>query len=613
MPLNMNTVGTGTGIGGQQSASADFMFKMNDFISSRINSVDMNTFDVSLDPLYDVYNSTGSDYHINSQYWPECAYPLIKYNDELYVYASHSAVDLDNTTINKDILYKAILQPDGTMTRTQISIPFVHIQYAFIFSDYLYLFCDDTYNSSNNISSIYKYDGKTFTKLSAAGPIKNIMNVCRKYNSRCISRGIRVTPIINTDSNDCIIIVGVLQYDSDSYTDNNYIAIAIWKLSKDGIITEVLNPNKIKYDYNVVTFSDSEIKYTSTRRSGVIGKTLLGLCKQSGTPTNIDTFGNVCTSYEYNYDTKDHIIHLGNIFVENSDTTYNPKTIGVKLCKLILTMKYDSKTDTYSYQTTLTDNTLLQNFQNSYSSYELNRSSWFPLSYKKPDTFIVLLHNGYHADYGQGSVSTTPTTLKIWLVKIRSDDIIFKQLKFNHNEYELFSSSMVTNYTVSEYSLLDFDYHIPAFHIFSSYYDGGVRYYTYRILKINTSDMKYSSDDSRYTISMYLNAGDTCRCNCGIVDVDYNNSTISVNSTKYVIPQNGKYTFTCKVHDAYKRPGFIVQSKDGCILNLRIKYDDVNGCVTGYFQKGMTVNGVTVQDDGYTSVSVESPRINITM
>lgn len=106
---------------------------------------------------------------------------------------------------------------------------------------------------------------------------------------------------------------------------------------------------------------------------------------------------------------------------------------------------------------------------------------------------------------------------------------------------------------------------------------------------------------SEFTMSIYLCKGDVVKSDSKISSYTLNGHTTNVNNTSLTVSTNGKYTIhvSC-TGDVY--PDCVVYTNDGSILGCDIEFvDDTH--ITGYFNKGMTINGVKTTSSGYQTIT----------
>lgn len=115
---------------------------------------------------------------------------------------------------------------------------------------------------------------------------------------------------------------------------------------------------------------------------------------------------------------------------------------------------------------------------------------------------------------------------------------------------------------------------------------------------------KTSTDtESIYTqVTWMFEAGDSIICDAGILSVSHADSTSPVNSASYQISSSGVYTFKLNTGSGGEQSSFIIKSKNGGIVCPGITFVDATH-VSGYFIKGLKINGTKITTTGYQTVT----------
>ena len=229
MPLNMNTVGTGNGIGGATSSPV-FTTEPNigEELHKSFSSVNVDMNSVVLQK--EITKSYGTNISLTL--------PQIYFKGEYYGY------DYYYNTYSTN-LYKLVLNQDGSITRTSIySCYLIQDNSVFVCGDYMWFI-----DANNNL---FRYDGTTVVK---------IMTIPQMYTSSPpMSRYMSIVPM-----NDMCTKVIVLQTFGDMgswYID--YGGYSIMEISPDGYIlnpTFTIDPNNGTTPNKILSSSHTYIKF----------------------------------------------------------------------------------------------------------------------------------------------------------------------------------------------------------------------------------------------------------------------------------------------------------------------------------------------------------------
>ena len=140
-----------------------------------------------------------------------------------------------------------------------------------------------------------------------------------------------------------------------------------------------------------------------------------------------------------------------------------------------------------------------------------------------------------------------------------------------------------------------------------SYYQGSYRpvlfyWNTNQLLTIGDvdADLISLSKNIERVVTIYLYSGDVVGSDSTIVSYEYNGELVSVNLNKLKIVNDGVYTF--HIESDVTDPECIIYTKEGTILGCNITFiDDTH--ISGYFSKGMMINGVKTTSSGYQTIT----------
>ena len=247
MPLNMNTVGTGTGIGG--GSGGDLVIRNTSQESSKLIS-SVYYRQVSSMAYSDNYsaNSSHKTLTTNSLQLERWGSGAVYYNGYMYLlYQYNSSYTFNlyryayNQTSNGNTLTSTILNPPFTSNYSTRMIQL---------GNYLYFY--NSYSSSN-VVFLYRFDGSTFTKIASDSMFKYFFN-----QSVTISDGYQYMEIIPMTSD---------KYSGLCCTiDTYYISSTTWGDDRhpngfSGIFTIDSSGFHLKESYTINGYYDSESAY----------------------------------------------------------------------------------------------------------------------------------------------------------------------------------------------------------------------------------------------------------------------------------------------------------------------------------------------------------------
>ena len=236
-----------------------------------------------------------------------------------------------------------------------------------------------------------------------------------------------------------------------------------------------------------------------------------------------------------------------------------------------------------------------------------------PLSYPKYDAYsIIISHWDEYIKSGSGTY-TRAYIDDIWILNIKSYDfsivdsdfqsastVLLDRWKSGNNPHYLAKATM---------QLYDNEPYIIA--LFGSAYEptvGGTS--TFGLIRINVNG-NIDASGSTYTYSGDLIDGDTIYSDDGILSVMVDGILNKYDSiTKYDVTKTGKYTIVTKTNSPYIRPAFVIKTVNGSLLHLDVESVSETD-ITGYFLKNMKVNRITTTKSGFQTVSnaIENSRV----
>lgn len=125
-------------------------------------------------------------------------------------------------------------------------------------------------------------------------------------------------------------------------------------------------------------------------------------------------------------------------------------------------------------------------------------------------------------------------------------------------------------------------------------------------------DATYISDKALFNYYGYLVEGDTICCDDGIISYTLNGVETTVNKNRLKITNNGYYTIKTHVYDAYTYPSFIILDKNKNIVHMKYSITQ-DGKMEGYFIRGMTVNGVDVDESIKSVYTTTNDRFEVSI
>ena len=555
MPLNINTLGTGvggSGSGGGIAIQNNQSYRLVSTASiTNVSKLDMhsNTYECSLNS--DSYRGR------------------ISFNDDTYalyngcLYFVSTAYTNNNTTYE---LYKYELSTlnDGNtiITRTLIPTSFNPIEDDIILQlgKYLYIFKNNSAYSGDNYVGIYRFDGTSFTEIANA--YTSIMTTLFNDSNLSVSGTytqeiLRVRPIVS-EKNDQILCMIEYRIGSGGYWSS---VTGIFSVDDNGFTKVESHRMENVYWDSASIIDDIKPQTSLLIDANTYNKYEIGSSKIVKKKIQINwKLVNSSTSTNRRYTRSLTELESSNISTKSS---INTNTRDIRLVRA----SYPTY-DTYFLACIAKKNSSSIESMNVYTPGE-----WFQLKFDS-----------------KGWVTTDVTAT----VDSSTTAKIAEQARYG------ISLTLVTNAS-KPYFFIRRGY-LPD----SSYSRNFVEY------RYITWDASYDSEGSKYYHKIYLESGDTIRCDDGIISVTVNDKTTTVNKTTHKVTSSGLYTIITNVSDAYAFPSIVILDKNGNIVYVR--YDDISDtAIDGYFLKGMKVNGVVVPKSAKASYTNENGRFSISM
>lgn len=568
MPLNMNTVGTGNGIGGNTTSDTVIGITSSKKVISNI--YDQNVSSININPKNFKEYSTLGELEANANNNKKMAF----YNQSIY--EIEQGTGSSDTPVFQKYEYKLVDGSHGisitaiptTFTiGNSVSSPIIQL------GDYLYIFYIPQYSSSytNLEGYIYRFDGSTFTRITD-NIMKYLFGLDPAYRNNYVV--LNIYPINSDTEEGTMCLIHIYSYSSgSSYHANEFIGI----FSVDNVGFHLIK----KYPVNSNNDSNLATNGSYRRRSGKLFATY-----------------DVFNLYQYEYNDYSH-----NMYSVEYTFKINYNTVD----------DVDPSNPTYNISYTQTSLTNLKKWDSSdATNRNLYRTPKFiRLSYPSYDTYIVAMLAGESA---ASDDDRDEHMLGEWY-----------QLKYTSGCWK--RSDIVASYNGS--TAVDTRITAQGDELFEMFIDGnqidpiiwmrrssspysGSSTRGYIGVKGIDWSITYNSSKARYVHEEYLLSGDIIMCDDGIISVSSNGHTTNVNKTTYTIPKNGKYTIITKMNDAYTYPSFVIIDKYGSFVYVLTQKTSDN-TIDGYFIKGMKVNGNVVQSSKKQSYSSDDGRFKITL
>ena len=568
MPLNMNTVGTGSGFDGGSSCT-EVLFDMSYELSSKVKMTNIT----SISPNGSKYSKTG-DEHYYTESISTCADAVdgatifARYNNELYGSLSRGGQTFCKIQINDDLDVSKI-----TCTYTKITAPFVHFCEALIVGKYMYIVgnaCASTSVSTRDYANdkIYRFDGNSFTEIPTTD-----------FSAGSVSYGLHMHRIPKSSDNSTYVLITSLYAGSP---ENPYFGVL--KLNQDGELEKVFGFNDSKnsdYQYHYL--------YPTNVRS----------CAER---FHLDLGSGYNTAFPLSIELSDSAINIyfGHIYREEGSSF----TVTQYKCVYMITFDLRSTPYPMSFTTVSSYDEISHiSFTSTtapsyYDGIFIARV--YPLDHLLYDSYLMFINNGYGGDSGTASLLN-------YVITTDSKDMSIKSISGGLTSQNTIGSIW---YAAINGLYIDLDSEYPAYHytIYSTRDDDNYYRFTRYMQHIAVTGSQDSSGTT-CTFSTYCQKGDTCICNAGIISYIFDKASVDVNGTKLNITTDGYYIFTTHTYDAYHAPEFIIKSKSGSILGTRCTYN--KNTLTGYFSSGMTINDTKITKNGYNEITIDKPRISI--
>lgn len=568
MPLNMNTVGTGNGIGGNTTSDTVIGITSSKKVISNI--YDQNVSSININPKNFKEYSTLGGLEANANNNKKMAF----YNQSIY--EIEQGTGSSDTPVFQKYEYKLVDGSHGisitaiptTFTiGNSVSSPIIQL------GDYLYIFYIPQYSSSYTKLEgyIYRFDGSTFTRITD-NIMKYLFGLDPAYRNNYVV--LNIYPINSDTEEGTMCLIHIYSYSSgSSYHANEFIGI----FSVDNVGFHLIK----KYPVNSNNDSNLATSGTYRRRSDKLFATY-----------------DVFNLYQYEYNDYSH-----NMYSVEYTFKINYNTVD----------DVDPSNPTYNISYTQTSLTNLKKWNSSdTTNSNLYRTPKFiRLSYPSYDTYIVAMLAGESA---ASDDDRDEHMLGEWY-----------QLKYTSGCWK--RSDIVASYNGS--TAVDTRITAQGDELFEMFIDGnqidpiiwmrrssspysGSSTRGYIGVKGIDWSITYNSSKARYVHEEYLLSGDIIMCDDGIISVSSNGHTANVNKTTYTIPKNGKYTIITKMNDAYTYPSFVIIDKYGSFVYVLTQKTSDN-TIDGYFIRGMKVNGNVVQSSTKHSYSSDDGRFKITL
>ena len=550
MPLNMNTVGTGSIIYNGNTSNTIIGTDYSENLKSAVS--DIGECNITTDSIGKASFPLNAE--INSPYTTDgTAFFGTVHLDNFYYGCA-----LSSNTRTSNYLYKYSItrKSDGTCTRTVTAITSLKsVTSVCRFGDKLLCIGGSTYNSRGITDCFYLFDGTSFTKINSTS-VLSMVGLSNPSNNNADGVYWCLYPSLNEDLSLSDMIYAHTCFPGSS-TDNTYSIRAYFKYNKT---TGKITCAKSQYynNYSSTSVIEAQMDHLYDTAHGVTDETSFVTI-----PIAVDRFIKV-------------LVNTGK------------KTLTIRLFKwdwYVTTGMHNGSNDTL---------TIIQEESINIPKLITSRYSLSvePLSHPEYDSYSIML-----SYYDEISSYNSPAGVS---------EILFLNIlasfKFKISRATLgFSNTQITSLT---------NYQRIIRHHFNLYENkpwlmllhsrGG--YGTMVIIDIGLTG-EVNTSGTRYTITGQFVSGDTIYSDDGIISMTHGGTTTtSFNDIHKVrIPDNGEYTFMTYSSTAYMRPSFVVQTKSGSILHLDIRQlNDTD--ISGYFTIGMTINDVKITKTGFQTL-----------
>lgn len=552
MPLNMNTVGTGNGIGGNGS---DGKMYIENSVLNKTEKIskfyDMNIQSISPAIKYTEYERADIIYE-----------KFFELNGVIYalVFESGGSYSVKNARIRKYTL--TFVEESAALTYTDVvSLPDNIAKslatsaadnevIIYSFGNYAYLFNGEDVNSTD--SWICRFDGTTITEVSTWVKTFNLLfnetpiygYYDTAYNNKTgdtAHSSLYVSPLF-TKGNVSKVLINYSTRWGSTY-DEGYTYVGIFEFTDDGV--KCLVKRKFKYD------KDYNTNYLFNNFSCIkdLDSEVIQFTSNGATP--LKRVNKLTWDYDASsgYHTLRNTVTDTNItFSDGGEYVWNP-TVDVLP---VSTPEFD-----YRFY-------IVYGEDASYDTKPMYRGYWFSLvpssgvwdvrhteisPYTGTTYNSVVLPKDY--DYGFGYYST--------FIHINDDNpyIIYGRFKYTENSSYRYKLS------------------------------------TKLIIHKLQCDISYKSDHSRFIYTAYLHKGDIVHCDDNIYTYEKSGNTTNVNTTKLIIPADGTYKITTGMYDAKYEPSIVVTDKNGNITHFKYELT-TDGKLLCYPIKGMIINGTKI-------------------
>lgn len=565
MPLNMNTIGTGSMINGSGSTETVINTSYSENLKSAVSDIgDCNISSSSIAASsYPLIASIDSPY-MNDAGW---AYGTVYFNGYYYGCSNNS----QSKSTNYLYRYTIVRNSDGSCTRTATAITSLTSVTSFCrLGDRLICIGATTFNTYGKLDYFYSFNGTSFTKLSTSSVI-SMVGLPNPSANNAMGVFWTLFPMVNDDLSLSDMIFGHVRFAGQ---DSSYVyeIRAFFRFSESsGTIECVKSQYYDRYINNAASVIEQQMinAYDQAHGQSALHPIIL--------PVGLDRFAKVQ--------------------IKTAD-----KSVLVSMFKwdwYVTTGRHDGSKDilTKIQETSIS----VPNIKT--SNYTLSVE---PLSCPEYDSYSILI--SYYKE--ESTYHTYGYVSEILFLNLLSS------FTFNISRASLgFANKEITNTTEKQYIIrhhLNLYENKPWLMLICQRAGYGTMY----IINVDL-DGEMNTDGTRYTITGNFVTGDTIYSDDGIISVTYPDGTESSNITnvnKVSITTPGEYTFITHSSTAYTRPSFVVQTKSGSIMHLDIKQiNDTD--ISGYFSKGMRINGTEITTSGYQVVQnvISNNRLMISL
>ena len=573
----MNTIGMGNGSGSSGNGSGGFAMQTKpiETIHREQSLTDVNSLTFTQNKMLAQH----------SDYWLYVGEPLVKYKDEYY-----GAISNGINTSTGMVLYKSTFQfeddyLDSTESRSIIS------EYKLVGDivsngDSIYFYANPStgtsYDGGANHGRIYRLNGTLTSDIS--GELGSLLSPF----STDADRVWRIDKFaFSPDDDTYFIMSNGTDNTSDKYYCPHHFLCKLSETTGFGVVGHFNNSsNRLRYENG---FSSYINLFYNSVGSNDVSSTDHGIYPLSVEFPDENTIE----------------LYIGMFYIGQGTNTSGNGYYNKHILKWTWTFS-ENKNGINMYTAELTDVTsaTIDSCNISYDNgWPISDRYWWT-SYilsKQPDINILMMF--LHRNVKQYEVDGRDPYYA-YIINLERQNIQHKQIP---------QPAVASSYVEKTFYDVLFDLTGEkkfAYWTYKRYGDNDI--YDRDAYEINVDGI-FNTDSASYEITIPLFHGDTVSCGAGIINVTFNDEVTELsNATTYSITTDGTYTFKTNMYNTDQKPEFIVETKDGYLLNMDVTA--VSTDITAYLGKGMKVNDVVIETPGFNEIpgALENGRVVIT-